>query len=98
MVIVCRIVVMSLARVAAKRLLSVYRLQRTLVTCPGITTLSFRQPHCLRFCSSEATTAVNKETGKGPQLEKNFQADTKKLLDIVAKSLYSDKEVCSLLV
>lgn len=29
----------------------------------------------------------------GPTVRKQFQAETRRLLDIVAKSLYSDKEV-----
>jgi len=33
------------------------------------------------------------EKGKGESDKKEFQAETRKLLDIVAKSLYSEKEV-----
>lgn len=34
-----------------------------------------------------------KETVKGPTEKREFQAETRMLLDIVARSLYSDKEV-----
>lgn len=34
-----------------------------------------------------------KETLKGPTEKREFQAETRMLLDIVARSLYSDKEV-----
>ncbi|XP_025084764.1 heat shock protein 75 kDa, mitochondrial-like [Pomacea canaliculata] len=39
------------------------------------------------------TIIKNTEQGKGPTDKHEFQAETRKLLDIVAKSLYSDKEV-----
>ena len=35
------------------------------------------------------------ELARGPPEKLEFQAESRKLLDIVAKSLYSDREVCS---
>ena len=35
------------------------------------------------------------EKAIGPEETKEFQAETRKLLDIVARSLYSEREVCS---
>ncbi|PRP88050.1 heat shock protein Hsp90 family protein [Planoprotostelium fungivorum] len=40
-----------------------------------------------------ATAHVNSETASGESQTLEFQAETRKLLDIVAKSLYTDKEV-----
>nr|CAH8854018.1 unnamed protein product [Trichobilharzia regenti] len=39
------------------------------------------------------TTIDDKERSCGPRVKVGFQAETQKLLEIVAKSLYSDKEV-----
>lgn len=39
------------------------------------------------------TTSKSKETVKGSSEKREFQAETRMLLDIVARSLYSDKEV-----
>ena len=39
------------------------------------------------------TIIKNVERGRGPVDKREFQAETRKLLDIVAKSLYSEKEV-----
>lgn len=38
-----------------------------------------------------------KETVKGPSEKREFQAETRMLLDIVARSLYSDKEVFNII-
>lgn len=56
-----------------------------------------------RWTSTEATTQESEEEyhslikdterGKGPSDKHEFQAETRQLLDIVAKSLYSEKEV-----
>ncbi|XP_076467679.1 heat shock protein 75 kDa, mitochondrial-like [Babylonia areolata] len=58
---------------------------------------------CPRWMSTETTTQEkdedyhsiikNTERGKGPADKHEFQAETRQLLDIVAKSLYSEKEV-----
>ncbi|KAK7097899.1 hypothetical protein V1264_004806 [Littorina saxatilis] len=58
---------------------------------------------CQRWMSTETTTQEtdedyhsiikNTERGKGPSDKHEFQAETRQLLDIVAKSLYSEKEV-----
>lgn len=42
---------------------------------------------------STATEEKPPETAKGTPEKKEFQAETRMLLDIVARSLYSDKEV-----
>lgn len=39
-----------------------------------------------------------KETVKGPTEKREFQAETRMLLDIVARSLYSDKEVSIIVI
>ena len=39
------------------------------------------------------TIIKNKERARGPADKMEFQAETRKLLDIVARSLYSEKEV-----
>ena len=44
-----------------------------------------------KFCSTAANTSTTEVTGDYEKHE--FQAETRKLLDIVAKSLYSEKEV-----
>ncbi|KAF5395765.1 hypothetical protein PHET_11492 [Paragonimus heterotremus] len=41
---------------------------------------------------SEYTGDIHERT-KGPAVKKQFRAETQKLLDIVAKSLYSEKEL-----
>jgi len=49
--------------------------------------------HCCEFCYS-TQTAENVDQSQKDGVEKHeFQAETRMLLDIVAKSLYSDKEV-----
>ena len=45
------------------------------------------------FCSTVANQSEKNTTGTGQIESHEFQAETKKLLDIVAKSLYSEKEV-----
>lgn len=45
---------------------------------------------------SAVTEEKQKETVKGPTEKREFQAETRMLLDIVARSLYSDKEVSTL--
>lgn len=52
-----------------------------------------RPPILLRTLSSPVASFSDTEEPRGPVTRKKFQAETKKLLDIVAKSLYSDKEV-----
>ncbi|CAH0628971.1 unnamed protein product [Chrysodeixis includens] len=43
--------------------------------------------------TEQKTEQKQKETVKGPTEKREFQAETRMLLDIVARSLYSDKEV-----
>ncbi len=78
--------VMSALRIVTRRLLSSQRLllQRATLTATiqRLTPLTYSTPVYRTF----ATESPNGEV-------KRFEADTKKLLDIVAKSLYSDKEV-----
>ncbi|CAH8552267.1 unnamed protein product [Dicrocoelium dendriticum] len=61
---------------------------------PRSTSLKLRTPPVLiRALSSPAASLSDIEEPRGPVTTQKFQAETKKLLDIVAKSLYSDKEV-----
>jgi len=47
-----------------------------------------------RFCSSKAApSSADDVTGNSEKEEHEFQAETRQLLDIVARSLYSEKEV-----
>ncbi len=57
-------------------------------------------PQFVRFCSSkpeastsEESSSKSSETVTGAEESHEFQAETRKLLDIVARSLYSEKEV-----
>ncbi|VUZ53090.1 unnamed protein product [Hymenolepis diminuta] len=79
---------LSLARAASRGLISNHRY--FIIRCAAASQKTqFFQPSVIfpRFFALE--TASSKPEGK----VKRFEADTHKLLDIVAKSLYSDKEV-----
>eukprot|EP00108_Taenia_solium_P009086 TsM_000852500 transcript=TsM_000852500 gene=TsM_000852500 len=81
---------MSLCRYAARRLVR-NRCQfvlRHIATLRSIPTRSFLLRPCY-FSTESVSTSLSQHEGK----VKKFQADTSKLLDIVAKSLYSDKEI-----
>ncbi|KAF6773922.1 hypothetical protein AHF37_06548 [Paragonimus kellicotti] len=67
----------------------------------GVTCTPWKYMKNIGSCRSLATaeSVVSDDTGliheriKGPAVKKQFRAETQKLLDIVAKSLYSEKEV-----
>lgn len=81
---------MSLCRYAARRLvLNRYQFGlRDMATWGSISIRRFFLRSC-HFSTKPVASGLSQHEGE----VKKFQADTSKLLDIVAKSLYSDKEV-----
>ncbi|CAH8854859.1 unnamed protein product [Trichobilharzia szidati] len=98
MSILCRILRHIPLASSSAQVLRTYQLNARTLYNPALFQPKFSYSTAFKTSEDEnpeqsTTTISDKERSCGPRVKVGFQAETQKLLEIVAKSLYSDKEV-----